>query len=104
VGDSVGSYYVGNQSNDYAQITDFNIFTDSITVGNLKDYSFGLEGNGTINLFAGKTALTRDLIAKIQLADLAPATAARSNMNTSSSNLEVLTSQINILSEVTPTV
>jgi Ca2+-binding RTX toxin-like protein len=110
VGDSVGSYYVGNQSTDYAQITDFNIFTDSIAVGNLKDYSFGLEGNGTINLFAGKTAMTGDLIAKIQLADLSPATAARSSavsassINSVSSNLEVLTSQINILSGVNPTV
>jgi Ca2+-binding RTX toxin-like protein len=108
VGDRVGSYYVGNQSNDYAQITDFNLLTDSIDVGNLKDYSFGLESNGTIDLFAGKNVTTRDLIAKIQLADLAPAArssaANASVVNGASSNLEALTSQINILSGVNPAV
>jgi Ca2+-binding RTX toxin-like protein len=106
VGDSVGSYYVGNKGTDYAQITDFNLLTDSINVGNLPEYSFGLESNGTIELFAGKNVTTRDLIAKIQLADLAPAAkisaATASMMSGANSNLEALTSQINILSGANP--
>jgi Ca2+-binding RTX toxin-like protein len=34
LGDSTGAYYVGNKRTDYAQITDFNILSDSIDVGN----------------------------------------------------------------------
>jgi uncharacterized delta-60 repeat protein len=69
LGNANGAYYVGNRSNDYAQINDFNLFQDSIDLGNSKNYSFALEGTNTINLFAGKDVNTRDLIAKIQLAD-----------------------------------
>jgi Ca2+-binding RTX toxin-like protein len=69
LGDRNGAYYLGNGNNDYATITDFNIFNDSIDLGKLKDYSLVREGNNTVNLFAGKDVNTRDLIAKIQIAD-----------------------------------
>jgi RTX calcium-binding nonapeptide repeat (4 copies) len=70
LGDRNGAYYLGNGSNDYATITDFNLTRDSIDLGGFKDYSFGFDGANTIDLFSGKDANTRDLIAKIQLADL----------------------------------
>jgi Ca2+-binding RTX toxin-like protein len=70
LGDRRGAFYLSNGSNDYATITDFNVFQDSIDIGNLKEYSFALEGSNTIDLFSGKDVNTRDLIAKIQLADL----------------------------------
>ncbi len=69
LGDKNGAYYVGNGSNDYALITDFNLFQDSIDIGKFKNYSFALEGTNTIDLFSGKDINNRDLIAKIQLAD-----------------------------------
>jgi Ca2+-binding RTX toxin-like protein len=69
LGDSRGAYYLGNGNNDYATISDFNLFSDSIDLGNLKNYSFATEGSGTIDLFSGKDVNNRDLIAKIQLAN-----------------------------------
>ena len=68
LGNANRAYYVGNGANDYAKITDFNLFQDSIDLGNFKNFSFALEGTNTINLFAGKDVKTRDLIAKIELA------------------------------------
>jgi RTX calcium-binding nonapeptide repeat (4 copies) len=67
LGDKNGAYYVGKGKDDYATITDFNLFQDSIDLGSFKDYSFGSGGNNTIELFAGKNAATRDLIAKIKI-------------------------------------
>ncbi len=68
LGNANRAYYVGNRANDYAKITDFNLFQDSIDLGNFKNYSFALEGASTIDLFSGKDVKTRDLIAKIELA------------------------------------
>ncbi len=68
LGNTSDVYYVGNGNNDYAKITDFNLFQDSIDLGNFKNFSFALEGTNTINLFSGKDVKTRDLIAKIELA------------------------------------
>jgi uncharacterized delta-60 repeat protein len=68
LGNANRAYYVGNGANDYAKITDFNLFQDLIDLGNFKNFSFALEGTNTINLFSGKDVKTRDLIAKIQLA------------------------------------
>jgi uncharacterized delta-60 repeat protein len=88
LGNANRAYYVGNGANDYAKITDFNLFQDSIDLGNFKNFSFALEGTNTINLFAGKDVNTRDLIAKIELAGgsalnrTAMGTAAKSMMAT----------------------
>jgi Ca2+-binding RTX toxin-like protein len=67
LGDSNGAYYVGQGSNDYAKITDFNLRQDSLNLGNAKNISFSLESSGIIDLFAGKDPSSRDLIAKIQV-------------------------------------
>ena len=68
LGDNRGAYYLGGGSSDYAMINDFNLFSDSIDLGSLRNYSFATEGSGTIDLFAGSDVSNRDLIAKIQLA------------------------------------
>jgi Ca2+-binding RTX toxin-like protein len=106
LGDKNGAYYVGNGSSDYATITDFNIFNDSIELGKLKDYSFALEGNNTIDLFSGKDVNTRDLIAKIQIADLGnllskgsnPSSKSSSLLGESNLNLDPIVAKIDILS------
>jgi Ca2+-binding RTX toxin-like protein len=67
LGDKNGAYYVGKGNDDYATITDFDLFKDSISIGNCKNYSFALEGTNTIDLFSGKDVNHRDLIAKIQI-------------------------------------
>jgi Ca2+-binding RTX toxin-like protein len=117
LGNSSGAYYLGNGANDYANITDFNRSKDSIDVGNLKDYSFGFDGANTIDLFSGKDVNTRDLIAKIQLADLNVASLSTSassstgtmSVNTSimgggaSSGIDAIASKIDILSGVNST-
>jgi Ca2+-binding RTX toxin-like protein len=77
LGDRNGAYYLGNGTNDYATITDFNLTRDSIDIGGFKDYSFGFDGANTIDLFAGKDVNNRDLIAKIQLADLGLSAASK---------------------------
>jgi Ca2+-binding RTX toxin-like protein len=69
LGDLNGAYYLGNGSNDYATITDFSIFKDSLDLGGLRDYSFAIGSTGTVDLFAGKDVNTRDLVAKIKIAD-----------------------------------
>ncbi|WP_295622241.1 calcium-binding protein [Chamaesiphon sp. GL140_3_metabinner_50] len=79
LGDRNGAYYLGNGSNDYASITDFNLLNDSIDIGSLKDYSLAFDGANTIDLFSGKDVNTRDLIAKIQLADLNLAALSKSS-------------------------
>lgn len=98
LGDANGAYYVGKGKDDYAMITDFNLFQDSISIGNLKDYSFASGGNNTIELYSGKDVNTRDLIAKIQL------TGGISNRSTNSrsvmgadANLNAITSKLDIL-------
>jgi RTX calcium-binding nonapeptide repeat (4 copies) len=68
LGDANGAYYVGKGKDDYALITDFNLFQDSINLGGFKNYSFASGGNNTIDLYSGKDVNTRDLIAKIQIA------------------------------------
>ena len=93
-------------------IDDFNLFSDSIDLGRLRDYSFDVEASGIVDLFSGIDVSSRDLIAKIQLANGAPALnrTAKSAMNTmDTSSLMAKTSgvgldssgissQINILS------
>jgi hypothetical protein len=84
LGDSRGAYYLGNGASDFAMINDFNLFTDSLDLGRLRDYSFDVEASGIIDLFSGSDVNTRDLIAKIQLANGAPALnrTAKSAMST----------------------
>jgi Ca2+-binding RTX toxin-like protein len=113
LGDSQGAYYLGNGSNDYATITDFNLLQDSIDIGSLSSYSFALEGTSTINLFAGTDVNTRDLIAKITIADLGISSSGtvtsannRSISNSSildsvSTSVDAISSKINILSSTT---
>lgn len=67
LGDSRGAYYLGGGANDFAMINDFNLFSDSIDLGRLSNYSFSVESSGIIDLFSGSDVNTRDLIAKIQL-------------------------------------
>jgi Ca2+-binding RTX toxin-like protein len=98
LGNSTGAYYVGNKRTDYAQITDFNILSDSIDVGNLKNYSFAIEKNGMIDLFSGKNPGTRDLIAKIQLDTSGLGTGAKTANSSIMAGVDSITSQINILS------
>ncbi len=112
LGDRNGAYYVGSGNNDYALITDFSFGRDSIDVGNLRNYSFGMAAAGTIDLYSGKKSNSRDLIAKIQLADgfnptNRKAKSMMSAMTTafggaalskeSSTNIDAITSQFNIL-------
>jgi RTX calcium-binding nonapeptide repeat (4 copies) len=73
LGDNRGAYYLGNGASDFAMINDFNLFTDSIDLGRLRDYSFGVDASGIIDLFSGRDVNTRDLIAKIQLTNDASA-------------------------------
>jgi Ca2+-binding RTX toxin-like protein len=99
LGDKNGAYYVGKGNNDYALITDFNVFQDSISIGSLKDYSFALAGKDTIDLYSGKDIKTRDLIAKIQIAGgiSTVSSNAKSAMSPDAS-LNALVGKINIIS------
>jgi RTX calcium-binding nonapeptide repeat (4 copies) len=72
LGDNRGAYYLGNGASDFAMINDFDLFTDSLDLGRLRDYSFGVDASGIIDLFSGSDLNTRDLIAKIQLASGPP--------------------------------
>jgi Ca2+-binding RTX toxin-like protein len=72
LGDSRGAYYLGNGANDFAMINDFNLFNDSLDLGRLQNYSFDVEASGIIDLFSGSDVSSRDLIAKIQLANSSP--------------------------------
>jgi hypothetical protein len=92
LGNANGAYYLGNGSNDYATITDFNIFQDSIDVGSLKNYSLAFDGTNTIDLFSGKNVNNRDLIAKIQLADLGLAASKGTSLNNKSTMASILDS------------
>jgi Ca2+-binding RTX toxin-like protein len=67
LGGAAGFHYTGGGSNDYAQINGFNLFEDTIDIGNATDYDLGFGTNGELNLFAGSNGI-RDLVAKIQLA------------------------------------
>jgi Ca2+-binding RTX toxin-like protein len=99
LGDTNGAYYVGKGKDDYALITDFNLFQDSIDLGGFKNYSFASGGNNTIELYSGKDVNTRDLIAKIQLAG--GISSARSNSRSfmgASQNIDSITSKIDIVS------
>jgi Ca2+-binding RTX toxin-like protein len=99
LGDATGAYYVSQGKDDYATITDFNLFQDSIDLGGFKDYSFASGGNNTIELYSGKDVNTRDLIAKIQLTGgiSTRSTNSRSVMG-ADANLNAITSKIDILS------
>ncbi len=99
LGDANGAYYIGKGKDDYATITDFNLFQDSIDLGGFKNYSFASGANNSIELYSGKDVNTRDLIAKIQL------TGGISNRSTNSrsvmgadASLNAITSNLNILS------
>jgi hypothetical protein len=99
LGDANGAYYVGKGKDDYATITDFNLFQDSIDLGGFKDYSFGSGGNNTIELYSGKDVNNRDLIAKIQLAGGISAASSNSrSIAGSSSNLDSIIPKIDIVS------
>jgi Ca2+-binding RTX toxin-like protein len=96
LGDANGAYYVGKGKDDFATITDFNIFQDSISLGGFKNYSFGFGANNSIELYSGKDVNTRDLIAKIQLSG---GGINLSRAKTSGLQVEsAISSQINILS------
>jgi Ca2+-binding RTX toxin-like protein len=114
LGDRRGAFYLGNGSNDYATITDFNLFQDSIDLGKLKSYSFALEGTNTVDLFAGTDVNTRDLIAKIQIGSFATTSSkgmssarsmmgAESLMSSAGMGIDLISSQLNILSGDTST-
>jgi Ca2+-binding RTX toxin-like protein len=96
--DKNGAYYISNGSNDYALITDFNLFQDSISIGNCKDYSFAIEGGNTIDLFSGKDANTRDLIAKIQITGGISSSSSSRSIAGSTLNIDSIVSKIDILS------
>jgi Ca2+-binding RTX toxin-like protein len=99
LGDKNGAYYVGKGNDDYATITDFDLFKDSISIGNCKNYSFALEGTNTIDLYSGKDVKTRDLIAKIQIAGGISAVSrnSRSTMGADAS-LNAIVSKIDLIS------
>ena len=104
LGDKNGAYYVGKGNYDYAMITDFNLFQDSISIGSLKDYSFAADGNNTIDLYSGKDVKTRDLIAKIQIAGGISAASSNSRSIVGSSlNLDAIISKMDIISGTNPT-
>jgi serralysin len=109
LGDSQGAYYLGSSNNDYATITDFNLFQDSIDIGSLTSYSFALEGTNTVNLFAGTDADTRDLIAKINIGNFAQTTTTgvgtkgTSSTLDGTSQLDLISSKIDILSGTSST-
>jgi serralysin len=99
LGDANGAYYVGKGKDDYALITDFNLFQDSINLGGFKNYSFAAAGNNTIELYSGKDVNTRDLIAKIQIAGGISANNANSrSIAGSSPNLDSIIGKIDIVS------
>jgi Ca2+-binding RTX toxin-like protein len=64
LGDSAGSYYKGNGSNDYATITDFSL-GDRLTFGANDSYSVQISGN-KVNFFATSNGKS-DQIASVQL-------------------------------------
>jgi hypothetical protein len=100
LGDASGAYYVGKGKDDYALITDFNLFQDSINLGGFKNYSFASGGNNTIDLYSGKDVNTRDLIAKIQIAGGISTNNANSrSIAGSSPNLDSIIGKIDIVSE-----
>jgi Ca2+-binding RTX toxin-like protein len=99
LGDQNGAYYVGKGKDDYALITDFNLFQDSISIGNLKNYSFASGGNNTIELYSGKDVNTRDLIAKIQLTGgISPRSSNSRSVMGADASLNAITSKLDIVS------
>jgi Ca2+-binding RTX toxin-like protein len=99
LGDKNGAYYLGKGNNDFATITDFDLFKDSISIGSLKNYSFALEGINTIDLYSGKDVNTRDLIAKIQISSgISSGNSNSRSIAGSSPNLDSIISKIDILS------
>jgi Ca2+-binding RTX toxin-like protein len=100
LGDKNGAYYVGKGKDDYALITDFNLFQDSINLGGFKNYSFAAAGNNTIELYSGKDVNTRDLVAKIQIAGgISTANSYSRSIAGSNLNLDSLISKVDIVSE-----
>jgi Ca2+-binding RTX toxin-like protein len=99
LGSAGGAYYVGKGKDDYATITDFNLFQDSIDLGGFKNYSFASGGGNTIELYSGKDVNTRDLIAKIQLAGgIGSANNNSRSIAGSSSSLDSIIPKIDVLS------
>jgi Ca2+-binding RTX toxin-like protein len=99
LGDKNGAYYVGKGKDDYALITDFNLFQDSINLGGFKNYSFAA-GNNMIEVYSGKDVNTRDLVAKIQLSGgISSHNANSRSMAGSNLNLDSLISKVDIVSE-----
>jgi Ca2+-binding RTX toxin-like protein len=104
LGDKNGAYYVGKGKDDYATITDFNLFQDSIDLGGFKNYSFASGGGNTIELYSGKDVNTRDLIAKIQLAGgISTASSNSRSIAGSSPNLDSIISRLDIISGTSTT-
>jgi hypothetical protein len=98
LGDKNGAYYLGKGSNDYATITDFDLFKDSICIGSLKDYSFAIQGTNEIDLYSGKDVKTRDLIAKIHITSGISAGNRNSrSIAGSSSNLDAIVAKMDII-------
>lgn len=105
IGNANGAYYVGNGASDYALITDFNLFEDSLSIGNITDYSVASMGNNSIELYGGKDPNTRDLIAKIQLSTPLGSQAKTTNKGILAANsflvdsvVDPLSSQLQIVS------
>jgi hypothetical protein len=67
LGGAAGFHYLGGGDNDYAQLNNFNLFEDTIDIGNAIGYDLGFGVNGELNLFSDSNGV-RDLVAKIQLA------------------------------------
>jgi Ca2+-binding RTX toxin-like protein len=98
LGDKNGAYYVGKGSNDYATITDFDLFKDSICIGSLKDYSFAIQGTNEVDLYSGKDVKTRDLIAKIHITSGISAGNRNSrSIAGSNPNLDAIVAKIDII-------
>jgi Ca2+-binding RTX toxin-like protein len=104
LGDKNGAYYIGKGKDDYATITDFNLFQDSIDLGGFKNYSFASAGNNSIELYSGKDVNTRDLIAKIQLTGgISSASSNSRSISGSSSNLDMIISKLDIITGTSAT-
>jgi hypothetical protein len=98
LGDKNGAYYLGKGSNDYATITDFDLFNDSICIGSLKDYSFVTQGKNEVDLYSGKDVKTRDLIAKIYITSgISTGNRNSRSIAGSSPNLDAIVAKIDII-------
>jgi hypothetical protein len=67
LGGSNGAYYLNAEDRDYALITNFDLFKDTIDLGNTSSYDLDPISSSEINLFTANSNGTRDLVARIQL-------------------------------------